>query len=65
METSSYQLLKIYILSYLPITKDAVHVYVGIIGLLLMVLIVRSPINSLKTLAPIFALSFVMEAFDL
>ena len=65
MNTSIYQLTKIHVLSFLNISKDAMHVYIGLSVLLLWVLFTRKPLRSLKNLIPVILAAMVMEVFDL
>lgn len=64
-ETSLYQRFKIVLLSILPLSKDALHVYLGCLCLLATALLRRRPLSSFKLLLPGLLLSLVMEAFDL
>jgi len=65
MGTSAYQLFKLHFLSIVPLAKDAVHIYIGILALLVATAVLRLPIRSLRVLLPGLALSLVMEALDL
>jgi hypothetical protein len=64
-ETSTYQRIKLVVLSLLPLTKDAIHVYVGCACLLATASLLRWPLSSLKVLAPGLLLSLAMEVVDL
>ncbi len=65
MNTSMYQLAKIHVLSFFDVSKDAMHVYIGLSILLLWVLFTRKPLSSLKNLIPVVTVAIVMEVFDL
>lgn len=65
MGTSWYQLFKLHFLALVPLAKDAVHIYVGLLALLVATLLLRLPIRSLRVLIPGLVLSLVMEALDL
>jgi len=65
MESSAYQSLKLILLSFLPITKDAVHIYIGLIVFFLYIIIARKSIASFVTLIPIAFVSAAMEMLDL
>ncbi len=65
MSTSAYQLFKLHFLSIVPLAKDAVHVYVGVLALLVSAFILRLPVRSLRVLLPGLVLSLLMEALDL
>ncbi len=62
---SDYQLFKLAWLSILPLTKDAIHVYIGVLCLLVALLLFRRKLSSLWALVPGLVLSLVMEYFDL
>jgi hypothetical protein len=65
MGTSSYQLFKLHFLSIVPLAKDAVHIYVGVLALLVATALLRLPVRSYRALLPGLALSLLMEALDL
>ena len=65
MSTSAYQLFKLHILSIVPLAKDGVHIYVGVLALLVSALLLRLPIRGYRVLLPGLVLSLVMEALDL
>jgi hypothetical protein len=65
MGTSSYQLFKLHFLSIVPLAKDAVHIYVGVLALLVATALLRLPVRSYRALLPGLVLSLVMEALDL
>lgn len=64
-ETSLYQRVKIVVLSALPLSRDALHVYLGCAALLATAALLRKPLSSFKVLLPGLALSLAMEAADL
>lgn len=64
VKTSEYQLLKLKVLDYIPITKDAAHVYIGMACLLLACTVFRGRLSSWWVLLPGFLVSLAMEAFD-
>jgi hypothetical protein len=64
-DTSTYQRMKLVVLSILPLTKDAIHVYVGCACLLATASLLRWPLSSAKVLAPGLLLSLAMEVVDL
>jgi hypothetical protein len=63
--TSGYQLLKLRILGAVPLSKDAVHVYIGMLCLLLALVALRVPLRSWRALLPGLAAALAMEALDL
>jgi len=65
MNTSFYQLMKIHILSFFHLSKDAVHIHIGLLAFFLWVLIFRKPLGSLKALIPVLMIAAAMEVFDL
>ena len=64
-ETSGYQRFKLELLSLIPVSKDAFHVYLGCACLLLAALVLRRPLSSWSALLPGLVLSLAMEVFDL
>ena len=65
MNTSSYQHFKIKILSLVPLSKDAIHIYIGLVALFTWALLFRKSLKSFKTLIPAILLAAVMELLDL
>ena len=62
---SEYQLLKRQILEVLPLSKDAIHIYIGVACLGLSIFVLRMPPAAWRSLLLGFAASLVMEALDL
>jgi len=62
---SDYQLWKLAWMSVLPLTKDAIHVYIGVLCLLVSLLLLRRRMSSFWALVPGLVLSGTMEYFDL
>jgi hypothetical protein len=62
---SNYQLLKLWLLAALPLTKDAIHVYIGFLCLLVALIVFRRRLTSYWALVPGLAVSLTMEVFDL
>ena len=62
---SNYQLLKLWLLAALPLTKDAIHVYIGFLCLLVALIVLRRRLTSYWTLLPGLVVSVTMEIFDL
>jgi len=65
IQTSTYQSLKLRLLSILPLAKDAVHVYIGFGCYAATVLLFRLPLASGRALIPGFLASLGMEFLDL
>jgi hypothetical protein len=62
---SDYQLLKRQVLEVLPVSKDAVHMYIGVGCLLLSIFALRIPPAAWRALLLGFVASLVMEGLDL
>lgn len=62
---SNYQIFKLAWLSVLPLTKDAIHVYIGFLCLLVALLLFRRKLSSPWALLPGILVSLAMEYFDL
>ena len=65
METSLYQLFKIYFLHYVPLTKDATHIYIGLIVYLLAGIFVVKNFGSIKPVLFVLGFAMLMEIIDL
>jgi hypothetical protein len=62
---SNYQLLKLWLLAAIPLTKDAIHVYIGFLCLLGALIVLRRRLSSYQALLPGLLVSVTMEIFDL
>jgi hypothetical protein len=62
---SDYQLFKLWWLAVLPLTKDAIHLYIGFLCLLITLVAFRRRLSSYQALIPGLVLSLVLEVFDL
>ena len=62
---SDYQLFKLWWLAVLPLTKDAIHLYIGFLCLLVALIVFRRRLSSYQALIPGFLLSLTLEIFDL
>lgn len=65
VQTSVYQLFKLWLVPYVGLTKDAIHIYVGFGCLLFSVLVLRVPLSSWRALALGILAAVVMETLDL
>lgn len=65
METSSYQLLKIHSLNAVDLSKDAVHVYVGLGVFLFTVVAWQKRRFTWLSLVPVVCVALAMETLDL
>jgi hypothetical protein len=62
---SNYQLFKLGWLAVLPLTKDAIHIYIGFLCLLVALILFRRSLSSYTALIPGLVVSLAMEVFDL
>jgi hypothetical protein len=62
---SNYQIFKLGWLAVLPLTKDAIHIYIGFLCLLVALILFRRSLSSYTALIPGLVVSLAMEAFDL
>ena len=62
---SGYQVFKLWWTTVLPLTKDAIHVYIGFLCLVFALVVLRRKLTSFWALLPGLLLSLVMEYFDL
>jgi hypothetical protein len=62
---SPYQQLKNEILSVVGVSKDSVHIYIGIGCFLISILVFRLPPQAYRSLALTLLVSLMMEALDL
>jgi hypothetical protein len=65
VQTSFYQLFKLWLVPYVGLTKDAIHIYVGFACLLVSVLVLRAPLSSWRALVLGILAAVVMETLDL
>jgi hypothetical protein len=63
--SSNYQIFKLAVMSVLPLTKDAIHVYIGFLCLLVALIVLRRKLTSFWALVPGLVVSLAMEVFDL
>ena len=62
---SNYQIFKLGWLAVLPLTKDAIHIYIGFLCLLVALILFRRSLSSYTALIPGLVVSLAMELFDL
>ncbi|OKY26603.1 hypothetical protein [Thalassotalea sp. PP2-459] len=65
METSPYQGLKLTILEFLSLSKDAIHIHIGLLVFFLAVLLWRRGRPDILALLPVFVIAGGMEVLDL
>ena len=62
---SRYQLFKLGLLAVLPLAKDAIHVYIGFLCLLVALILFRRKLSSFTALIPGLVVACILEVFDL
>lgn len=62
---SDYQIFKLWVLAVIPLTKDAIHVYIGFLCLLIGLVVFRRRLSSYQALIPGLVVSLLLEVFDL
>jgi hypothetical protein len=62
---SDYQIFKLWVLAVIPLTKDAIHVYIGFLCLLVGLVVFRRRLSSWQALIPGLLVSLLLEVFDL
>ena len=65
METSAYQNLKLIVLDVLSLSKDAVHIHIGLLVFFLTVVLWRRGQLDILALLPVFLVAGAMEVLDL
>lgn len=61
----TYQSMKPIILNFLHVSRDAIHIHVGFICLVLTLLFTKKKLNSFYSILPGFIVSVLMELMDL
>jgi hypothetical protein len=62
---SDYQIFKLWVLAAIPLTKDAIHVYIGFLCLLVGLVVFRRRLSSYQALIPGLVVSLLLEVLDL
>ena len=62
---SNYQVFKLGWLAVLPLTKDAIHIYIGFLCFLVALILFRRSLTSYTALVPGLLVSLALEVFDL
>lgn len=65
MIPAQYQQLKLVIIEILSLSRDAIHIHVGFLALMLTLLFTRKKLHQWSVLLPAFLLSVLMEALDI
>lgn len=65
METSAYQHLKLIILDVLDLSRDAIHIHIGLLVFFLAVVLWRRGRFDILALLPVFLVAIGMEVLDL
>ena len=62
---SDYQIFKLWWLAVLPLTKDAIHIYIGFLCLLIALIVFRRRLTSYWAVVPGLVVSVLLEILDL
>ncbi len=65
MDTSFYQSFKLSIISIVDLSKDAIHIHVGLIVFFLVVFLWKKGRFEIVCVLPVLMIACLMEAFDL
>lgn len=65
METSTYQSIKLSIIELVSLSKDAIHIHIGLLVFFFAVMLWRRGRVDYLALLPVFFVAGVMEYFDL
>ncbi|NMM26732.1 MAG: hypothetical protein HHJ12_05430 [Glaciimonas sp.] len=65
METSAVQSIKLAIVAATGLSKDALHIYVGLAGFLAMAAVLRKPLRSIVPWLVVVAIAVAGEMFDM
>jgi hypothetical protein len=65
MDTSFYQSIKQVFLTISGLSKDAIHIYVGMAVFSAWIVVLKKTVYSLKSVLPVLAIALVMESIDL
>ena len=65
MDTSFYQSIKQTVLTISGLSKDAIHLYVGMAVFSVWVVLFKKAIRSFKSLLPVIAVALLMESIDI
>ena len=65
MDTSFYQSLKLTIISIVDLSKDAIHIHIGLIVFFLFVVLWKKGRFEMICVLPVLVIACLMEAFDL
>ena len=65
METSLYQSLKLEIVEFFSLSKDAIHVHIGLTVFMVSLLLISKAKATIKCLLPVILVAICMELLDL
>jgi hypothetical protein len=65
VDISSYQGAKLWIVNLLGLSKDAIHIYVGMSAFLVSAILFRRTLNNKRLLIPVFFIALWMEILDM
>lgn len=60
-----YQMLKLFLIETLSLSRDALHIYIGFFAMMLTILILKKKMYQWSVLIPTFVLSLLAEAVDI
>jgi hypothetical protein len=63
--SSDYQMFKLWWLAVLPLAKDAIHIYIGFLCLLVSLIVLRLKLSTFRVLILGLLVSIAMEVLDL
>ena len=65
MDTSFYQSIKQTVLNISGLSKDAIHMYIGMVVFSVWVVLFKKAVRSFKSLLPVIAVALLMESIDM
>ncbi|MBN2366608.1 MAG: hypothetical protein EH225_11925 [Calditrichaeota bacterium] len=65
MDSSIFQGIKRELLELTMLSKDAIHIYIGMVVFLSWNILFKKSFNSLKALIPVFSVALILEIFDI
>ncbi len=65
MNTSYYQQAKLHVMSIVDLSKDAIHVHLGMLIFFLWIVTTRKSLKSFKSILPVLVVAVLMEILDL
>jgi hypothetical protein len=65
MEVTSFQTIKLIVISVTGLSRDALHIYTGLISMFLAALILRRPLRSIVPLVMVVLVALLGETVDM